>query len=50
MKDTLFYIFLGITFIVAAIGLGILCMYAPILGIIVAAFIYFVISYFVDHF
>ena len=50
MKDTLFYILLGIAFIVAAIGLGVLCMYAPILGAIVAAFIYFVISYFVNHY
>lgn len=47
MKDTLFYIFLGLVFIVAAIGFGLLCLYAPILGTIIAMVIYFIISYFI---
>ena len=50
MKDFLFYILLGIAFLVVVVGIGVLCMYAPILGAIVAAFIYFVISYFVNHY
>lgn len=50
MKDTLFYILLGIAFLVVSVGLTILCVYAPILGLIIAMIIYFVISYFINHY
>ena len=50
MKDTLFYILIGTAFLVAVVGLAILCMYAPILGVIIAVAIYLVINAFVDRY
>lgn len=49
MKDTLFYILLGIAFLVAVVGLSILCMYAPILGLIIAFILAIVLEVFVNH-
>lgn len=50
MKDTLFYILLGIAFLVVVVGISVLCMYAPILGAIIAVAIYFIISIFVNRY
>lgn len=46
MKDTLFYVFISFILLVAAIGLIILCVYAPILAMIIAIVIYFIINIF----
>lgn len=49
MKDTLFYILLGFIFLVAVVGLSILFMYAPILGIIITFILALVLEVFVNH-
>lgn len=49
MKDTLFYILIGMAVIVAVVGLSILCMYAPILGLIIAFILAIILEVFVNH-
>ena len=49
MKDTLFYILLGIVVLAAIFGLAILCRYAPFLGMIVIFILALVLEVFVNH-
>ena len=49
MKDTLFYILLGIIVLAVIFGLAILCRYAPFLGMIVIFIIGVALEVFVNH-